>query len=470
MSQFKGPFPLARQSLRYVEYYYRSIEEWQKRLAHSSLPQKMGRALVHTLNVLTADAIANDQEGWALPTELPYSPEERTRLRLYTSIANAVLFPRFEEAEWDLFATLIPDDSPPRHPDLAELLALTPVKDREVSIVLACQIITLYRNYRLSGGQVRVRRRFPALARHFLATTLHEGATAWETGIWIVAVRACGELSNKETQTDPADFRTLFDHALRQFEDQFWDPVAECYRQRAVATPGATPETYSGQLAAQFFADFFKWDHMLQEERVAKSLTFYSGDPTPHIREERCPTDLGAAGHVIADIERTALQFAHGMEEAGTHNMALLVQRAIDRHTPPAPQWLALWHLLFTVEGVFLDVAAGRLHIAPQLPAEMMSVSAPVFTAVCLGSLKYSLVREPSYRLQVQVELDSPVMLNDVKLFAPGPPPDARVRCTVNDDPAPCEIEVVPQSTGAHYRVRFRQPIFLNGAIYISIG
>lgn len=469
--QYRGAYPLAQQALRYVEYYYHSIEDWQKRLAQASLPAGMGRAMVHALNVMTSDAVTSDEDGWALPTATIYTAGQRAILRLYASFANAVLFPRFEESEWDLFARLIPESNVWRHEQLAALLALK-ADDVDLPLILATQVITLYRNHRLTGGQVRMRKYLPALSRQLALHEPFTGRGAFESGLWIAAQRACAELLKQEKKDgEAAKFTDAYQRGIRRFDEVYWDAETCVYREAGDTAERPGKENYCGQLVLQFLGDFLGWGHVLATERIQSSVAAY-GDPALAGAQD-CGAgslrDLGNAGQTLASIELTALSFVHAARARGTRQLAALVARAVSRHTAPAPEWLALWHLLYTVQGVFLDVAAGTLRIAPHLPEGVDAISAPLFTSVCLGKFQYFEELQPLLRIRIRVTLDSPVKLHRVEILVPGTGASLGTLCALNEEKVKTTREVRPHAGGAMLTLQFSAPLVLKATLDIEV-
>lgn len=309
------------------------------------------------------------------------------------------------------------------------------------------------------------------------------GANSYTSSLWIAALRAYVKLTRRLGLAHEAkQHDALSAKAIAAFEKRLWNEKAGFYRlyhdPRAEGTdhPEYADGCHSGQLAGQWFADFLCLGRFLPEEHVVRALEamYYctekpfgvalgcTPDGLPCTNPPSVPQRAAAGTGWVPcfTTEYACLQMAYGRVDRGLRAVEKVyvnahVKRgrvfnqplAWDLTNNKACGWgndrhmgsLAIWHVLYALEGFFLNVPDKALWIRPNLPLNVHQLSAPLFTPLCLGWMTYREMDEETYRQEVRVAFDSPVPIQTIVLRVPREVEEVHVRCVSEEGPEQTE-------------------------------
>lgn len=488
---FKNAREVVQRALKHYAYYGSAVEAWQKRFVGSSLPQWFSKMLVNSNSVLSTNSFLAQDGRFAMmetPEDPLMGSIDR---RLHSSLGTLLFFPELEHRELSLFAKAKDESQPGRiyrrlgrlsldepsfgdQPD--ELMDINPK-----FVLMAC------RNFQMTGRRAAIERMFPRLQQameHVLSrdkdrdalpeqrgvsTTFDNwpiyGVNSYTSSLWIAALRAYIRLARHVRREDEARrYEEVLARALKRFEECLWLEEKGYYRVYCdVHGEGKDDKErqdgcHSGQLAGQWYADFLTLGHLFPPERIESALdAMWRMNEMPY-QERRRSRTRGKDAPDPARHELTwpsfyltqcaCLHMYHNHPNRGlwcvqriyqdlqaqggrTFNMPLSWDVAAnepagwgaDRHMSAT----AVWHVLYALQGFFLDIPAQTLWLRPNLPQGVHSFSSPILTPFCLGSMEFHDERTDKYRQKVRVAFDSPIRLKSVVLRIPGDVPDVRV-------------------------------------------
>jgi len=93
----------------------------------------------------------------------------------------------------------------------------------------------------------------------------------------------------------------------------------------------------------------------------------------------------------------------------------------------------SVWHVLYAMQGFHLNVPDGTLWLRPHLPIGVYTLSAPLFTPLCFGWMKFREDDDKAYRQVVHLSFDSPVSLKTIVLRVPEEVEEVKVECESSD-------------------------------------
>jgi len=338
------------------------------------------------------------------------------------------------------------------------------------------------------------------------------GVCSYTCGLWLAAVRAFARLARRLNHPDEAKkFENLLGRALQSFERKLWDEENGYYRLWASSQPGADPGNmanacHSGQLAGQWYADFlclgqlFPPDHV---KRALAALCSMNDKPQGVIRavlpdgsECRNPAafnlspNAGTAWPALDMGQFASLLMCHGYADRGLFAVQKTYKNIHGRRgrvfnqplewdleTNDACGWgqdrhmssPSVWHVLYAMEGFLFNVPDGVLWLRPNLPKGVHQLSAPLFTPVCFGWVRFLEEDEKGYRQIVHLSFDSPIALKTIVLRVPEEVEDVQITCESNEG-----IEHVDHIFGYDGRERLmeimpKRPILVGNLLKLSV-
>lgn len=497
-ARFPGASEVARIGIRHLEYYFTSVEHWQRRLMDASFPAWFGRMLLDQCHLLSTNTLLTQSGAFALVDSADAPETGSMHARRYASFAVLLLFPRFEETELALIAeaATFPEAQglPPTRLGLGNLHAPDFDFARQIEAAPGFAL-SACRNYLLTGNLVRARALLPRvdgvldrLAALADASGLPAipgdpdegmGMSAATASLVVAAFHAgalfCDLLQRPEAA---ARHRAAAQRAAAGFEARYWND-AGYYQFHAAHRkgPGDAAACHPAQLAGQVWADLLGLGSLFQPARVARALRHIAARAGES--DVRWPaltaahfgtlqTARGEAAAALGDLDRAM----RGVQRAGlTYALPVVWLPRGGRAAEGAPaghvSGLGVWHLLYALLGFRLDLARRILVIQPNLPPGAHSLEAPLFTPACLGWLRHSEHPGPDYRQRVQVAFDSPVDLEGIQLRLPADVGPVSVRLELPEGIVPCVATTLPD--GAHQQLHLRPGHLLQGTSTLGI-
>ncbi len=472
-NKFPNAVEIARKGLRHLVYFFTAVEEWQKRIRNSSLPSWFSRLLVNSAQIFCTNSIYA-RDGRVCFMESPQYPGlGRLDIRLYASFGAMLFFPRFEENELQQIARASGVKTPARLcADLGASGYFEPrFDDAGGGQVERCVhfVLSAYRNYVLIGSLPRLQELLPA-ARAAMASVLMldqngdgipeisesvtydgikvTGLNAYAAGLWVAAMRAYAHLMRTQGQLEEAAwYEEAYKRAAVSYEQLFWDEQGGYYRL------GRTPSEavcHSAQLAGQWYADFLGLGTLFQRNHILRALDSL----LQHVPQGGANAVSNGQGdevwpgfevaHLVCLLlyrgrAEDALRLLEGYAAAFNYQQCTpfnfpnkwdvgknaLAPDGLGRHLSA----LSLWHVLYAIQGLELNVPEQALRVTPRLLPGWHTLNAPIFTPICLGWLQYTEDVMKPYRQHVHVSFDSPVIVKTLELCVPNEVNAVQVRC-----------------------------------------
>ncbi|HRK36473.1 MAG TPA: GH116 family glycosyl hydrolase, partial [Candidatus Hydrogenedentes bacterium] len=536
---FRNAIEVASQGLMYQQYYFKAVEDWQRRIMTSTLPQWFSKMLINNNYVLSTNTFFSKGNDFAM-FETPADPRTSTvDRRLYSSIGPLLFFPNFEEGELTCNARARDETHPgrifrnigvgcmhePSHGDGPD-----PKLDTSIAFVLMA-----YRNFMMTGkrfildhliGRVRDAMAYvlehdtdgDGLPEQFGCTTMREtwavyGVNSYTSSLWIAALRAYARLARRlGDKAEALKYEELLPRALESFDRKLWNEEGGYYRlYSAVGLEGAEKELDeacdAAQLAGQWYADFLCLGQLFPPEKVKKALGAIC-----KLNDQRNGVALGVMPDGTACENPPSVPFATGAENAWPafdtgHYASLMIAHGYpdrglfsiqkncknihsrrgrvfnqpmmwnlennnacgwgqDRHMGS----MSAWHALFALEGFQLSVPDGALWLRPHLPIGVFMLSAPLFTPISFGWVKFREEDERSYRQYVHLTFDSPIYLKTIVLRVPSGVEDVNIVCESGDGME--EVEHIFGFDGSERLIEImpKKPILAGNLLKIALA
>ncbi|HIJ73629.1 MAG TPA: hypothetical protein HPP83_05950, partial [Candidatus Hydrogenedentes bacterium] len=338
------------------------------------------------------------------------------------------------------------------------------------------------------------------------------GANSYTSSLWVAALRAYAILARRMDDIEEAKkYERLLRKAISSFKRRFWNEIGGYYRlydgDANAAAGGPHDGCHTGQLAGQWFADFACLGDLFPQEQIERALEaiFWNNTKKKGMAEGMMPNgspcqnppsfpgdpeaNLGWPNISLAHY--AALQIYRGDVDRGLHVVqkvynSIHVRRGRPFNQPlrwdldadDAAGWgadrhmasLSAWHVLYALEGFYLDIPNQALWIRPHLPRNVYSLSAPLFTPLCFGWLNFAETAEGEYRQQVQVSFDSPVKAKTIVLRIPAHVKDVRIDYQGVEEPT--KIDHFRGSSGRDTLIEIlpKEPIVIRGPVTITLN
>ncbi len=530
-STYRNAWEVALRAIKYYGYYANAVDNWQKRLLSSSLPPWFSKMLINSNYVFSTNTLLTGDGRFAM-METPEDPVTGSLdRRFHSSLGTLLFFPELEHREMAEFRLAVDPKEPGRiYRHLGRLTVHEPGhgdRRHELMDINPKFVLMACRDYFMTGRRAPAERIYPRLKQaldHVLSrdrdndglpeqegisTTFDDwaiyGVNSYTSSLWLAALRAFTRLAAALNHPEDARrYDQILEKATRRFEECLWISEKGYYRVYCDTDEKREKDTerqdgcHSGQLAGQWYADFLSLGHLFPPERIASALeAMWQLNEVP-LRERRkmgagsdaSPTRRDLSWPAFYATQCACLHIYHRRANRGLHGLYRIYQDlhgnaarsfcqplswdnqagrpagwGMDRHMS-AP---AVWHVLYAVEGFFLDIPNQTLWIRPNLPGTVNSLSAPLFTPSCLGWLDFQLEEKGPYVQRVRVSFDSPIRVKTVVLRIPPKVADVRVRFTSPAGPEETDhylgydgddhlVEIVPKN-----------PVLMNGPTTIIL-
>ena len=465
---------VARHALHYWGYLSKAVENWHKRFLTSSLPPWLVNMLINNNHVLSTNTLLGKEGGFAM-FETPGAPwTGALDRRFHSSIGTLLFFPGLEFSELEHLAEAEVAETPGRlHRYLGKECFHEPTFGEfkgELLDLNAKFILMAYRDFLMTGRIADIRKHFERIERmisYVLAKDrdgdglpeaegfstsydcwVFNGIDSYSGSLWIAALRVFSELCHRFGDAEEARrCEAVLATAQASFERRLWNEEKGYYylHDNAAATPGQREPIHhgcvSGQLAGQWIADFLGLGCLFPPRNVERALVAISEShkqghttswpafhATHYVCLELCHGDADRALESV----RSTYESIH-IRKGRAFNQPLCWDLRADgptgwgrdRHMSPPSSW----HVLYALQGFLLNVPDRLLWLRPHLPRGVYSLSAPLFTPLCFGWLRFGeTLDDGRYRQAVRISFDSPVQVETLVLRVPEQVQEVRVR------------------------------------------
>lgn len=302
------------------------------------------------------------------------------------------------------------------------------------------------------------------------------GVSSYLSGLWLAAVRAYSKLARRLGHKSEAQrYDDLLVRALESFEQKLWFEEGGYYR--FSFDPDAPDEEDrvnnacdAAQLAGQWYCDFLCLGQLFPPERVTRAMAAIC-----RLNEQKygvahgampdgspCPLPGSGMPDPAANVAwpnfdagyYSSLMICHGYPDRGLfavqknfknihgrRGRAFNQPLAWDLSTNDAGGWgsdrhmasTSVWHVLYALLGFHLNVPDGVLWLRPHLPLNVYTVSAPLFTPICFGWLRFREDDENGYQQVVHLSFDGPIQLRTIVLRVPEGVEAVQILCESED-------------------------------------
>ena len=516
----------AAYGIEHNNYFLKAVSTLRQRFVKSSLPQWFSRMLLNNSHVFSTNTILT-RDGEFSMFESPEQPRTGVLDRsFYTSLGTLLFFPAYAHSELSLFGkdAAITGNAPhtlgvetvrnpaiPEDPNTADL--------NPKFVLLAC------RNFKMTGNLARLIDLYPALRKvaqralqddqngdGFPETSSNRQTfTQWRAdsdnayvgGLWIAAWQAMAYLAQRLKHTDEArQYANAAQRARAAFDRTLWNDEHAYYHFLRPNDLSGSDACTAFQLAGQTFADFLAVDDVaLPTDHITRALhsmkyrlarpngvlDYALPNPTIFPNPESVTTshshpNLAAAYYACAQIYHGNAE--HGLEviKAVYKNIHLDAKRPfdqpllwdLDKNAFAGPCQdrhfgaLAIWHVLFALEGFFLSVPDNTVYLRPNLPRGVDYLNAPVVTPVGLGHLTYRVARDP-YRIAANISFESPIHIQHIVLAIPKGLASPAVYMTCDGDVSDARVHLKPGPESDSLHIELRHPFFIQDSVSVTV-
>lgn len=130
---------------------------------------------------------------------------------------------------------------------------------------------------------------------------------------------------------------------------------------------------------------------------------------------------------------------------------------------------MTVWHVLYALQGFHLNVPDGVLWFRPHLPIGVFSLSAPLFTPISFGWVRFREDDEKTYRQFVQLNFDSPIYLKTLVLRVPAEVEDVAVLCESENGVEDTDHIFGFDGSERLIEIMAKKPIMIGGMLKVSL-
>ncbi|MBI4557133.1 MAG: hypothetical protein HY706_06070 [Candidatus Hydrogenedentes bacterium] len=339
------------------------------------------------------------------------------------------------------------------------------------------------------------------------------GVNSYTAGLWIAAIRAYSKLARRLGHGQEArKYEDLLPRAIESFEKRLWSEEHGYYRLFHETKPnpdgsrGSGDGCHSGQLAGQWYANFLSLGNLFPRERVDRALDAMQRlnekitgiangampDESPWENPASVPVPPNAdwGWPSFSATHYASLLMYQGRTDRGLYAIQKMYKNVhakaglifnqplmwdLDRNLPCG--WgqerhagsLAIWHVLYALQGFYLNLPEQTLWVCPNLPKGVYSLSTPLFTPACFGWLRFREQPSRVYHQQLRISFDSPIQVKTLVLRAPEHIENVAVKCISQAGEE--KIEHYMGSDGRRRLIEIipEKPIMIGSALDVSV-
>ena len=538
-NNFRSAIEVATQGLTYHQYYFKAVEDWQRRIMTSTLPQWLSKALINNNYVLSTNTLFNGGNDFAM-FETPADPRVSTLdRRLYSSIGSLLFFPNFEEGELATIARPKDAQHPGRIYRFSGLLdnhhashGTSPDVMIDTSIAF---VLMAYRNYFMTGKRFILDHLFSRVREAMTFVLDHDrdgdalpeqqgcsmtrdrwavyGTNSYTSSLWIVALRAYARLARRlGDKAEALKYEHLLPRALESFDRKLWFEEGGYYRFYCATGIEDAPMEFNNacdvaQLAGQWYADFLCLGQLFPAEKVKRALAAICklnelrNGVLQGLNPDTSPCTNPESVGFSPETDRAwpsfdmgfyaSLMIAHGYPDRGLFAVQKNCKNVYARRGRVFNQpmmwdieennavgWgqdrymasMSAWHVLYALQGFHLNVPDGVLWLRPHLPIGVFSLSAPLFTPISFGWVRFREDDEKTYRQFVQLTFDSPIYLKTLVLRIPAEVEDVTVECESENGMEHVDHIFGYDGSERLIEIITKKPIMIGGMLKVSLA
>lgn len=305
-NKHRNAISVAVHGLRHYRYFFRSVEDWQKRFTSSSLPRWYSKMLINSNYVFSSNTLYTADGEFTMIETLEDPITGSLDRAFYSSLATILFFPTLATRELSMFAEAVDKENEgkiyrtfgrgtirePAHEDNG-------IERLDVGIKF---VLLAYRNYAMTGNIVALRALYPrvkevmgyvllhdtnhdGLPEHNGASTMYPnwaiyGANSYVSSLWIAALRAFTRIALAlEDHREVNKYRLVLAKAVESFDKRLWNEEEKYYRLYHDDTQGEHDhETlhegcHTGQLAGQWYTLFLCLGRIVSSEKTSDALS-----------------------------------------------------------------------------------------------------------------------------------------------------------------------------------------------------
>lgn len=338
------------------------------------------------------------------------------------------------------------------------------------------------------------------------------GANSYAGGLWLTAVRAFAKLARLlDHPKDAEPYERLLPAAVRSFDDRLWNEAEGYYNLYDDPAASGDHQTkhhgcHCAQLAGQWYAHFLSLGHLLVPERIRRTLDSMrrineqdngvanglmpDGSPCANPPSVPCDPQSRHAWPAYSFGHYSALQIYHGGVDRGLYsvqraykNIHVTRSRAfnqplawdldsndaaegtLERHMSA----LSVWHVLYALQGLYLNLPEQTLWIRPNLPLNVRQLSAPLMTPAGLGWLKFAEETEGTYSQRVEIAFDGPIHLKRLVLRVPKEVEGVDVQCVSVQGAEETDHAFGYDGEDRLIEIAFEEPVMVGSGLNVAL-
>ncbi len=489
-NRFANALDVTAFGFKHYRYFVDAVEDFRSRLTSSSLPSWLTRMLLNGNSVFSTNTIYTRDKRFAM-FESPASPRTGSiGMRLYSSLATTLFFPDLERRELERLCQTTDSVIAGRvYGFLGEGGVSYPrydAGDRELQEANASFLLMACRDFFMTGRSATLDMLYPKIQeaiQYVVARDLDQDGLpefenaetlfgecsdvsggSYAAGLWVAALMAVARLAQHlKKREDARAYAALLQKARHAFDAKFWNAQDGFYADRRTDdAEGAASGSVcrAAQLAGQWYADFLGIGGLFPADRVGRALESMrrlnekrsgvanavdaNGGPAALVEAsgESWPY-ISLAHYACLNISRGNVDEGIGSVQKVHKNIIVKSGREFDRplrwnleaNAPVAPDderhmgAASIWHVLFAMQGFFLNVPEQTLYLCPNLPKWVNSLNVPLVTPICWGRLYFYENTDPDYMQYVRLSFDGLIHVKNVVLRVPRRMRQAVVQC-----------------------------------------
>jgi len=456
---------VVEQNFSKADNFLAQIENWHGQILNSTLPHWLQDMLINN-NYILSTSMYWAKDGRFSILESPNCPCVGTLdQRFYGSPATLLFCPELEHAELMLYATRsdemfahsgknkgqIYHDFGNNRLDALNDYGFNWI-DLNPKFVLLC-----WRNYLMTGNRDNLNEIYykirEAMQREqdldqdgdFLPEGYGNcntfegrffGANSYDGSLWLAALKVFPKIARLQNDdTSAAQFEAIFSRARQSFEAKLWrDDKQYFIKCTEKQSPDANDQCRDDQLTGQWFAQFLNEGLLLAPEKVnaaissiEKILTQPVSDDHFIIRLEEFQNENPVTGNwpgyspghfsslaIYNSRPDLGLAAVRGIYEILFRRYHLQWDQPLGMNAEGRPRGdrymnsPVIWYILWALEGFFIDIQAGVLKIAPNIPdAWKANFKAPIATGKFWGEMQWQ--EKDQTELSLVLDADFPL-------------------------------------------------------------
>lgn len=287
-------------SMTHCRYFFKSVENWQKRFLSSSMPRWFGKMLLNSNYVFSTNSLYTRDGAFAMVESPEYPLAGSLDRNLYSSIGTIMFYPNFARRELKAFV----DAQDKEHKghvyrylgDGTVYEPGPPAGSEDRVDVLINFVLLAYRNYAMTGDRSNLAQIYLRLKDVMGNILLHDkdkdglpeidggqimypwlevhGVESHTCSLWLAALRAFTRIAIELDDKGTSDrYSIVLARAADSFKKKLWNEEEGYYRLYFDEKEGVEDDTcHIGQLAGQWYSHFLCLGRLFDNEDVESAL------------------------------------------------------------------------------------------------------------------------------------------------------------------------------------------------------